>query len=144
MIRLDNGSTLQTATVEVVALDGEKVVAQANLDVQILDDSEEFVDPRPDASRLATLARLSGGSVLQGPDDLARLLEQSTEAADKVVTSRSPSGTTRWYSPWSSACWRPSGSSGGGRAWPDARPSGAVVSLVGQASACLDGETPAG
>ena len=65
-------------------------MAQAKLDVQILDDSEEFLDPRPDPSRLKNLARISGGTVLQGPEDLARLLEHSTESVDRVVTSRSP------------------------------------------------------
>jgi uncharacterized membrane protein len=90
VIRLGDGSTLQSATVEIVALEGDKTVAQANLDVQILDDSDEFHDPRPDPSRLAALARLSGGSVLNGSEDLARLLESSAEPVERVVTTRSP------------------------------------------------------
>jgi hypothetical protein len=89
-IRRENGSALQTATVEVVALDGDRTIARSSLDVQLLDDSEEFRDPRPDPDRLASLARSTGGSVIRSPDELARLLEQSTEAVDKVVTSRSP------------------------------------------------------
>jgi uncharacterized membrane protein len=89
-IRRDDGSAVQTATVEVVALDGERVTSTASLDVQILDDSDEFRDPRPDAGRLASLAKASGGTVMTGPEDLARLLEASTESVDRVVTSRSP------------------------------------------------------
>jgi uncharacterized membrane protein len=89
-IREANGSSLHAAMVEVVALDGERAVSRATLDVQILDDSDEFHDPRPDPSRLAALASNSGGSVLNGPDDLANLLNSSTEAVDKVVTTRAP------------------------------------------------------
>jgi uncharacterized membrane protein len=89
-IRGANGSSLQAALVEVVAMDGEREVSRARLDVHLLDDSEEFLDPRPDASRLASLASGSGGSVMSGPDDLANLLQQSTEAVDRVVTTRTP------------------------------------------------------
>jgi uncharacterized membrane protein len=89
-IRGANGSSLHSATVEVVAMDGERTVSRASLDVQILDDSDEFRDPRPDASRLATLASQSGGSIMNGSDDLANLLQNSTEAVDRVVTTRAP------------------------------------------------------
>ena len=89
-IRRDDGPALQAAVVEVVALDGENEVSRATLEVQILDDSDEFRDPRPDAARLASLARLSGGTIMAGAEDLAGLLEKSTESVDRVVTSRSP------------------------------------------------------
>jgi hypothetical protein len=84
------GQGLHGAMVEVVAMDGERVVSRASLDVQVLDDSDEFRDPRPDPTRLASLASHSGGSILRGPEDLANLLQVSTEEVDRVVTTRSP------------------------------------------------------
>jgi uncharacterized membrane protein len=89
-IRGANGPSLHPATVEVVAMDGERTVSRASLDVQVLDDSDEFRDPRPDPPRLASLASHSGGSVMTGPDDLANLLQHSTEDVDRVVTTRAP------------------------------------------------------
>ena len=89
-IRGATGSSLQGATVEVEAFDGDQTVSKASLDVQILDDSEEFRDPRPDPARLSGLAHQSGGKILAGPDDLAELLQAHSEPADRVVTTRSP------------------------------------------------------
>ncbi len=89
-IRGSNAPNLHAATVEVVAMDGERTVSRASLDVQVLDDSDEFRDPRPDATRLASIASNSGGSIIKGPDDLANLLQDSTEGVDRVVTTRSP------------------------------------------------------
>lgn len=89
-IRGANGPHLHPATVEVIAMDGERSVSRASLDVQILDDSEEFHDPRPDPARLATLAGRSGGKVLKSSEDLADLLQTSTEGVDRVVTTREP------------------------------------------------------
>ena len=89
-IRSDDGPALQAATLEVVALDGEREVARVSLDVQVLDDSDEFRDPRPDPVRLASIAKASGGTVMAGAEDLARLLEHPTGSVDRVVTSRSP------------------------------------------------------
>ncbi len=94
-IRLASGASLQQATVEIVAYEGDRPIARSKLDVQILDDSDEYRDPRPDAARLVALARATGGRVLNGSDDMVTLLEQSTEAVDKIVTTRAP----LWDSP---------------------------------------------
>ena len=94
-IRQADGSGLRAATVEVVAFEGDRVVSRSSLDVQVLDDSDEFRDPSPDPRLLATLASASGGSVLADAADLARHLEESTEGVDRVVTTRSP----LWDSP---------------------------------------------
>lgn len=40
-------------------------VAQGVLDIQILDDTVEFQDPRPDTARLEKLAQVSGGKVVR-------------------------------------------------------------------------------
>ena len=62
------GSTLQTLQLEVVALDGEENVAQTRIDLQLLDDPAEFLDPRPDRGTLARLAGATGGQVLTSPE----------------------------------------------------------------------------
>ena len=63
-IRVDAGSTLQELSLEVVALDGEATAARTTVELQLLDDPAEFVDPRPDPGRLAQLASSTGGQVL--------------------------------------------------------------------------------
>ncbi len=95
-IRQAQGSSLQMATVEVLASDGDQTVARASLDVQILDDSEEFRDPRPDPDRLIKLAEMTGGKVLKYSADLARILDQPGKTADRVVTSRLPVWDQSW------------------------------------------------
>ena len=89
-IRGDSGPAVQPAVVEVSAIEGERVVGRSKIDVQVLDDSEEYRDPRPDSGRLESLARWTGGQVIAGPEDLTHLLERSAESVDRVATSRSP------------------------------------------------------
>ncbi len=96
-IILENpGSTLQKLRLEVAALDGERSVAQASIDLQLLDDPAEFLDPRPDPERLAQLARLTGGRVLRSPEELADLLTRQARAADRMLISRKPVWDQAW------------------------------------------------
>jgi uncharacterized membrane protein len=81
---------LRLATLDVTAYDGDRVAAQANLDVQVLDDPPEFQDPRPDAEQLEELAKQSGGKVLHGPEDLTALLATFKSTPGDVVVSRAP------------------------------------------------------
>ncbi len=74
-----------------MAFDGERVIGRSTTEVQIIDDSEEFRDPRPDRARLVSIAGESGGSVIGGPDDLAKLLETEAGGGERVVTTRAPS-----------------------------------------------------
>jgi hypothetical protein len=83
---------LKTMRLEVVALDGERSVAQTTIDLQLLDDPVESLDPRPDPDRLAQLARSAGGQVLKSPEALAELLSRQARAADRLLVSRQP----RW------------------------------------------------
>jgi hypothetical protein len=83
-------STLQKLRLELVALDGPKPVAQTRLDLQLLDDPAEFVDPRPDPARLVELAKSTGGQVLKSPDKLVELLTRQSRTGDRVLTSRTP------------------------------------------------------
>jgi uncharacterized membrane protein len=83
-------ASLRPLVLEVTAYDGDKVVSQAALDVQVLDDPEEFQDPQPDPARLEQLARDSGGRVLHGPDELARLLDGYAATPGEVVVQKVP------------------------------------------------------
>ena len=80
----------QGAVLEVVASDGERLVAQAEVEIQVRDDPAEYRDPRPDETSLAALARNSGGRVVRTPHELAVLLQAAPRAADRVLVSRSP------------------------------------------------------
>jgi uncharacterized membrane protein len=90
------GSTLQTMRLELVAQDGQKSVAQTSIDLQLLDDPAEFLDPRPDKERLAQLARASGGQILKSPEELAEILTRQARAADRLVISRRPVWDQAW------------------------------------------------
>jgi hypothetical protein len=83
-------STTRTPTLEVLAFDGTALVGQASLDVQVADDPVEFVDPRPDAACLESLARASGGRVLHDGKDLAQLLRGAAAAEGEVVVQKVP------------------------------------------------------
>ena len=84
------GSTLQELRLDLVAFDGEHRVAQTSLDLQLLDDPAEFLDPRPDSARLVQLASATGGRVLKSPDELAELLTREVRTGDRVLISRIP------------------------------------------------------
>jgi uncharacterized membrane protein len=83
-------ASLRLLALDVAAYDGDRVAAQATLDVQVLDDPEEFQDPQPDAERLEGIARDSGGKVLHGPDDLAQLLRGYRSTPGEVVVQKVP------------------------------------------------------
>ena len=89
-IRRVDGQGLQKALIEVEALEGDRTVARASLEVQVLDDSEEFHDPRPDPGRLRTLATLTGGTIMSDSADLGRILDRPLDVKDRVMTARSP------------------------------------------------------
>jgi uncharacterized membrane protein len=81
---------LRILALDVAAYDGDQVAAQASLDVQVLDDPEEFQDPQPDTERLEEIARDSGGQVLHNGDDLSRLLATYRTAPGEVVVQKVP------------------------------------------------------
>ena len=83
-------SAARQVTLRVTASEGTKTVAEADLDVQILDDSPEFRDPRPDRPRLEALARETGGAVLTNPVALAERLASRETGPGEVLVSRSP------------------------------------------------------
>jgi uncharacterized membrane protein len=83
-------SSPRTAFLEVLAYDQDRLVGREELDVQVLDDSAEYRDLRPDPQRLEDLAQTSGGSVLHSAQELNRLLENVKPAAGETVVSRQP------------------------------------------------------
>lgn len=91
-----NGAGARALALHVTAYEGNRVAAEADLDIQVMNDSPEFRDPRPDHARLAALARGSGGRVLTNSGDLASVLTLDGAQADRVVVTRSPA----WDRPW--------------------------------------------
>jgi hypothetical protein len=90
------GSTLQRLSLEIAALEGEQSIAQTSIDLQLLDDPEEFLDPRPDPARLTQLANATGGRVLRSAEELADLLTRQARAGDQLVISLSPVWDRSW------------------------------------------------
>ncbi len=90
------GSTLQSLRLEVVALEGEQEAARNSVDLQLLDDPAEFLDPRPDRETLSRLASATGGQVISSPEGLADLLSRQARLADRTLISRRP----EWDRPW--------------------------------------------
>jgi len=89
------GSSLQTLALEVTARNGNEPPVQVSIDVQILDDSPEFRDLRPDIPALETLAHLTGGKVLRRASDLGAVIGACQPAPGEKVVSRQPA----WDSP---------------------------------------------
>jgi hypothetical protein len=83
-------AALQVGALDVLAYDKDRLVAQATLNVQVLDDPVEFQDPQPDADRLARIAHESGGQVLHSADDLARLRGSYGSTPGEVVVRKAP------------------------------------------------------
>ncbi len=83
-------SPARVLALDVVAYDKDRIVSQATLDVQVVDDPVEFQDPQPDASRLEEIASNSGGKVLRNADELAQLLRSFTTLPGEVIVTRAP------------------------------------------------------
>ena len=68
----------------------DRVASQAEVDLQVIDDSPEYRDPRPDHPRLEALAKGSGGSVLTTSAEVAALLKLDGPDESQVIITRSP------------------------------------------------------
>ena len=75
---------------EVIAFEGAREVARADIEIQVRDDPAEFRDPRPDPDRLAALAEGSGGQVIHDSSSLAALLRAAKRSPSKSVVSPGP------------------------------------------------------
>jgi hypothetical protein len=83
-------ATSQQVTLNVAAYDHDRFVAQTDLALPVLDDSPEFRDPRPDHTKLATLARGSGGRVIRSAADLTAMLRSDHAQKGPTIVSRVP------------------------------------------------------
>jgi uncharacterized membrane protein len=81
---------LRAAQLEVAAAEADGEIARTTLDIQLLDDSVELLDPRPAPENLQVLAELSGGRVLQRPSDLADLLRDLQTSEGEVLVHQTP------------------------------------------------------
>jgi len=82
--------------IEVTAYEEDRMVAQTVAEAQLLDDSPEFRDLRPDRELLAQLATASGGKVLGDAEELATELASYTDAPGEVAIYRSPLWDRAW------------------------------------------------
>jgi len=84
------GASLQALALEVTASSGNQAIVQASVDVQVLNDSPEFRDPRPDFPTLEAIARLTGGKVLRSESDLVGLIGACQPVPGEKVVSHQP------------------------------------------------------
>ncbi len=84
------------ANIVVTAFDGDRQVAQTSVDFQILDDSPEYRDPRPDLALLTDLANTSGGQVLHTPQELANLLNSFPVVPGESAVFKTPLWDRAW------------------------------------------------
>jgi hypothetical protein len=86
----DGAEKVRELTLRIVSYDGNQIVTESHLGVQVIDDFPEYRDTRPDRASLELIAQKSGGRVLTGPDDLAELLRGYHAIPGEVIVSRSP------------------------------------------------------
>jgi hypothetical protein len=84
------GASLQALALEVTGRGGSEPAVQTSINVQVLDDSPEFRDPRPDFPALETLAQLTGGKVLHSASDLGELIGACRPTPGEKVVNRQP------------------------------------------------------
>ena len=86
----DGAEKVRELVLRVVSYDGERIVTESHVGVQVVDDFPEYRDVRPDRASLELLAQRSGGRILTGPDELAESLMSDRAGASEVIVSRSP------------------------------------------------------
>lgn len=86
----EGAEKVRELVLRVVSYDGERIVAESHIGVQVIDDFPEYRDIRPDRASLESIAQKSGGRVLSGPDELADLLKSYRAAPAEVIVTRTP------------------------------------------------------
>jgi hypothetical protein len=84
-------AVMREARLEVASADeaGDEV-ARTSVEIQLLDDSIEFLAPQPAPENLEILAELSGGRVLRGPSEVAELLREVQPSEGEVLVYQTP------------------------------------------------------
>jgi uncharacterized membrane protein len=83
-------SSLRSVVLEVAAFDGNKAVGRELLDLQILNDSAEFRDIKPDVKRLEDIASIGGGKVLNNSGELIDLMKNLKPTSGEPLITRQP------------------------------------------------------
>jgi uncharacterized membrane protein len=91
-----NYAVMREARLQVAATESGEEIARTSVDIQLLDDSIELLDPRPAPENLETLAQLSGGQVFTRPAELTELLRGLQSSEGEVLVHRTP----LWDRPW--------------------------------------------
>jgi hypothetical protein len=103
--RASEGLTLQSsgdyavmreARLQVAATESGEEIARTSVDIQLLDDSIELLDPRPAPENLETLAQLSGGQVFTRPAELTELLRGLQSSEGEVLVHKTPLWDRSW------------------------------------------------
>ena len=66
------------------------IVARSSLDFQVIDDPEDFRDPRPDRAQLERIAHETHGNVIESAEELSSLLGRHQDASIQTILRRSP------------------------------------------------------
>jgi hypothetical protein len=86
----------QGLRIELTAYEGNTQVDSTALEVQILDDPSEQQNPLPDHDLLRRIAAKSGGKVLQGPKDLASMIDALPRVFGPPEIKKAPLWS-RWW-----------------------------------------------
>jgi hypothetical protein len=77
-------------TLEVVATKGSTEIARTSVGLQLLNDSAELLDPRPQPENLTRLAEATGGAILQNAQQLTERLRGLPTKEGETIVTRSP------------------------------------------------------
>jgi hypothetical protein len=93
---LSSGASSQSLRIELTAYEDQTQVDSTSLDIQILHDPFEQQNPFPNHDLLKRVAAASGGTVIQQPDELARVLTDVPTSVGPPIVKRSPLWSDWW------------------------------------------------
>jgi len=91
---LSSGAASHSLRLELTAYEDLTQVDSTSLDLQILHDPFELQNPFPNHDLLKKIASLSGGEVLDGPRDLAQVIQKLPVKVGPSITSKTPIWST--------------------------------------------------
>ena len=92
----ESSATLMRRTIDVVASQAGREIGRVSVPIQILPDLHELARPQSRPETLHTLARLTGGQVLDTPAQLADLLRQLPATTGESLVSQQPLWDRSW------------------------------------------------
>ena len=94
------GSASQSLRVELTAMEEFTQVDSTSLDIQILHDPFEQQNPFPNHELLASIAKHSGGSVINDSTQLAEVLRDVPMKVGSPIVTKTPLWSTWWLWTW--------------------------------------------